>query len=228
MIHIYRLSGALVLGLIVAAIGCGPPSVSGRPSIITLSSLDAPYELFPNPRGASGDPSACAAAVDSAIPYQRVVTSSRYLGALSLRLPAVYVAQPPVAGLPRSETMGGMLVASWRGPADISGPATSAERMRRTRGVTFWVVPESGLPLVGADPHTKQLSFVECPRVGITHRARLALFRLAMNADTTAYLAAVWPLSNGRYVQVLASAREVAGLAPVQRALLDAHTEPSQ
>jgi hypothetical protein len=160
-------------------------------------------------------------APDSTIAYQRSETHSRYVGALSLRLPPEYTLirrdHRPAGG----EVVGGLIVASWYA-------AGSGQPGRHPLGVSAWVVPEFGFPTVGAPPHTQQVTFAECATGDRPVRgARVAVFTLVTGADTTAYLAAVWPVGNGRRLQVVASAPRVAQLHPVRRALLDAVTEPS-
>ena len=119
-----------------------------------------------------------------------------------------------------AENIGGLIVASW--------VAFDRDRSRsRPPSVSAWVVPEPGLPTVGASRQTKQISFAECVTGNRpTRRARVTVFTLVTGTDTTAYLAATWPLGNGRHLQLAASAPRIAQLNPVRRSLLDALTEP--
>ena len=221
---LYRLLSA---GCLVAAAACGPATMLGPPKLLTVLPTES-YDVFPVLRPASGDTSLCAAAstADSTIPYQRVTAGSRYLGALSLRLPSVYTAEPTLP-LHGSEDFGGIRVASWMVASDIARNRVQSGKRLPIRSVTVWIDPASALPSVGAPPGTKQLDVVECVPARAARRTRVALFRLAMATDTTAYLAAVWPSPGGRYLQLIASAATFAELLPVQRALLDPRSEPA-
>ena len=215
-----RLAVASVVCVAGAASGCAPAAPAGPPRILTVRPT-APYRLFPITRGRAADSLTCGPAgpPDSAVAYQRAETDSRYLGALSLRLPPEYVLMPPPSRRSGSEVAGGLLVATWHAAAG-SVPAGS-----RAQAVSAWVVPESGLPAVGADPGTRQVGFAECAGGEPVRRARAVVFTLITGAESTAYLAAAWPLSNGRHLQLLASAPRLMELEPVRRALRDARTE---
>ena len=220
--HLVRPLATLgIICVAAAASGCAPAGPGRPPRILTVRPT-SPYRLFPIMRGHAADSVTCAPTgpPDSAVEYQRAETDSRYLGALSLRLPPEYVLMAPPSAGPRSEVAGGILVAAWRATTD-GGPAGSRER-----AVSAWVVPESGLPGVGADPGTRQVAVAECAGGAPVRRARAVVFTLVTGAESTAYLAAVWPLTAGRNLQLVASAPGLAELVPVRRALLDARTEP--
>jgi hypothetical protein len=207
-----------LVALVALGSGCVRNAPAAPPRLITMQPVTAAHVVFPTSRRQTTDPSLCTsiAAPDTTIAYQRVSTESRYLGALGLRLPAAYLLTSRFAELPPpQEAFGGMLVASWRRADAVEAPAT------RAPGVGVWVVPENALPTVGAEPGTQQVAFAACPAIIGGRAANAALFTLVTRAESTTYLAAVWPAPRGRHVQLLASARRPDELAPVRRALLD-------
>lgn len=206
-----------VIALMVIVAGCGAAAPAGPARILTVKP-GTPHRLFPVGRS-TNDPRACApiGSPDSTVAYQQVV--SPRLGALSLRLPSDYVALPVVPVRPGARVVSNVLVASWQ----TEGVAA---RSVRRRAVSIWAGPDGGLPTVGAPPSTRQVAFAECADAGPVPGARIATFTLITGAESTAYLAAVWPLPGRRHLQLVASAPSAAELIQVRRALLDAHTEP--
>jgi hypothetical protein len=210
--------------VVLAVTACASTVSRGMPNSFSTPNVGGPYEMFPRDGSVTTDAALCTldSGPDSTLMYQEAITSSRFVRAVSLRLPTMYVKYHDVLPVPpRAEDAGGIHIATWTVAGWSLGPA------RKAPGVHMWVDPRRNVPTVGAEPGTTQTAYAECSGITVDGRpAEVVVFTLMPGSDAVmqeprSYLSAFWPAPGGRYLQFLASAPDRAGLAPFHRALLD-------
>jgi hypothetical protein len=188
---------------------------------LPTSSWKAPFAGASVPPSADAPPCAAVGAPDAEWRVSRARTSSRWLAAVSVRLPARFTMQE-VHDLPEdAEEHGGVLVGSWTDTMHTPG-----SRDGLGANLAVWVGPEPGYTTVGADTAARQLAVAECTSASPVAGARFVSFTLVGPRGAEHYLAAVWPVAPARYLRVLASAEQPESLKLLHRAVASIDVEP--
>jgi hypothetical protein len=222
---------SLLLLVIVPACATAPNRPHVREADVGREQTWIPFRLFPelgpidtSSRWFGGSVRAdrrapvCTAATSQPTSWrvERVVTHSRFLQALEVALPPALVGtgRTDLGVSADSETLGGILAASW---GEQAAPALGDQGARMH--VSVWVGPQNGYPTVGADTASRQLHARQCRLATADGERFLVEFAIRGPRTTEEYLGAVWPVARERYVRVLVSGLDTASL-PDARAIV--------
>jgi hypothetical protein len=220
--HSFRRS-VLIAGAVLGACVRRPPDVD-----VEDAGRGTPYRIFPElptwsvetpwaggsvPPTPEAPPCAAAGVPEADWLPLRARTSSRWVTAVSVRLPARFVVRDVPDISPNAEENGGILVGTW---TDTTQSLRSGGRVEASLSV--WVGPEPGYPTVGADTATRQVAVAECTSARPVQGTRLVTFTLIGPRGTQRYLDAVWPVATGRYLRVMAAADQPEDAAILSRA----------
>lgn len=222
---------AFAAGLAITCLGCAsapPGAVITHMDSVDVVSGGVPFRVFPEMPGTqdslssaswvmpseSAPPCARIAPAPESWPVTRAATPSRYLAAVSLRLPRRFALSQSDYTTADAERFGGISIAVWH---DTAGSGPNGFPNRATVGI--WVDAEAGYPTIGTDTASRQLSIEECiaaePAVG----TRLVKFEVDTPEGRQTLVGAVWPIGPDRYLRLLGSTPNPTDVDTLLRAL---------
>ena len=222
---------AFAAGLAITCLGCAgapPGGVITHMDSVDVVSRGIPFRVFPEVPGTqasrssafsvmpSGSAPPCArmAPAPESWPVTRAATPSRYLAAVSLRLPSRFALSQSNYTTADAERFGGINIAVWH---DTAGPGPNGFDNRATLGI--WVDADAGYPTIGTDTASRQLSIEECIAAEPAGGTRLVQFEVDTPEGRQSVVGAVWPIGPERYLRLLGSTPNPTEVDTLLRAL---------